>query len=148
MKKLFGVLSLIAILMLSVSNVHAYGLTDDVSIECQAYPDSPDIVAVEMVNVSMDYVPIESFSLDDVSVTNLFSDACEVVFISRNIFSTNLNSKEILLPIEVGLLNTSFNSTNLNRHSKIINKNGYEVPDIVSRISANVGKLTKPILNS
>jgi hypothetical protein len=157
MKKIFGVLSLIAILTVAFSTKAIASDADNVSTEYVASLDAPDFVAVAVAD-------LPTFTLFanpmEVPITNSLAngevvDSAEIV---AGVFSNNeLNYANVFLPIEVGLLTASVNNEftlnnkapDLNEYVSTFNdKFGYETPLLVKRISANIGKLTTIPLNS
>ena len=154
MKKIFGVLSLIAILTVAFSTKAIASEADNVSTEYVASLDAPDFVAVAVVD-------LPTFTLFtnpmEVPITNSLAngevvDSAEIV---AGVLSNNeSNYANIFLPVEVGLFtanvdNGTLDFTNtepdLNKPVSSEYTNGYETPLLVSWISANVGKLTKTL---
>lgn len=149
MKKIFGILSLIAILTVAFSTKAIASDADEVSTEYVASLDAPILVAVS--------VDVPSFTLFtnsmDVPITNSIAngevvDSAEIV--AGVLSNSESNYAKVFLPVEVGLFTASSNNETINLTNIVSTNytNGYEVPDLTKRISANVGKLTKPPLVS
>ncbi len=152
MKKIFGVLSLIAVLMVAFSSNAIASVVDDVGTEFVVSYDSPDFVAV---STSIESVG-EDFFLPDIgsSGTLIISEVSKNVSAESESYTSNRNRNRVNivtgfsnthLPIEVGLLSET---VNFNKHLITNNKFGYEVPDIIKRISSNIGKLNSINLSS
>jgi hypothetical protein len=147
MKKIFGVLSLIAILTVSFTlQASANGI--DNNVEFVVSVDYPSIeVAVATVEVPTVF---EFINVTDNSVNYIASgEGVDIPDIDSRDSAINLNNFSVThLPFEVGLLSeASYKNTispNLNEYIKDYNYTyGSEAPDIVSRISSNIGKFTK-----
>jgi len=160
MKKFFGVLSLIAVLTVAFSsNAIASDVDDGVNVEYVASLNSPDFVAVVAnVPILSGVFNVYTVGIDlrsaDVSVNNIAKG--EVVnsadIVSRVFVNTLVtNYAKVFLPIEVGLSSANSNNKvpNLNEYVSNYNyKYGYEAPELVKRISANIGKLTSVPIRS
>jgi len=147
MKKIFGVLSLIAILTVTfVTNASANGI--DNNVEFVVSVDYPSIeVAVATVEVPTVF---EFINVTDLSVKEFASGEGVYIpdFVSKDSAINSVNYSKVFLPFEVGLLEASTNYKetlpNLSEYVKNYNYTfGSEAPDIISRISSNIGKLTK-----
>jgi hypothetical protein len=137
MKKIFSVLSLIAIL--TIFSTEAVANDTDVGVEYVASFDSPDLVSVAVVEVP---TVIEFINVADSSVNYIASEGgVDIPDIVAGLSATSsTNYAKVFLPFEVGLLETP----NLNEYvSKFNYTYGSEAPEIVSRISSNIGKFTK-----
>jgi len=162
MKKIFGMLSLIAILTVAFTSKAIASEADNVSTEYVASLDAPDFIAAAVVDMEVAKVSTltEVFNVADVSVSSIASgegvDITEIVTghehtatVVGKYNKASFGHEKVFLPFEVGWSAISFNTTlTLSKYENSFYTNGYEAPDIVSRISANVGKLTKPITNS
>lgn len=157
MKKIFGILSLIAILTVAFSTKVIASDADNVSTEFVASLDAPDFVAVavaDLPTLTLFTNPME-VPINKIVANGEVVDSAEIV---AGVLNTNeSNFANIFLPIEVGLLTASVNNEftlnnkapDLNEYVSTFNdKFGYETPLLVKRISANVGKLTTIPLNS
>jgi hypothetical protein len=154
MKKVFGVLSLIAILTVAFTSQASASDGTDYNVEFVISDYSPVYVAVATVDVPVFGVfnvadePVNYMSKEGVFTANIVSG--DSTIISK--FGTSF--AEVFLPNEVGLTSkniiTNFETVpNLTEYVSNYNYTyGYEVPDIVKRISVNVGKLTKIPINS
>lgn len=150
MKKIFGILSLIAILTVAFSTKAIASDADEVSVEFVASFDSADFVAVALVDVP-NLVGVLNVADESVSNTANGEVVISTNIASRGVYiaSTN-NYAKVFLPFEVGWASTSGDEApNLNEYVSSYNDiYGYEVPKLVRWISANVGKLTTFSLNS
>lgn len=161
MKKIFGVLSLIAVLMVAFSSNAIASVADDVSVEYAISYDSPDFVAVATADaLSIEYVTIgEDFVRPDIGSSGTLPTS-ELSEFSTNVSAESesyiskgdADSVNIVagfsnthLPIEVGLLTETLST---NKYVSTNDKHGYEVSDIIKRISSNIGKLTTFNLSS
>ena len=159
MKKIFGVLSLIAILTVAFSsNAIASDTDNSVSTEYVASLDSPDFVSVAVVDATS--INLFTNPMDELTITNIVAngevvDSATIVAGVLNIDGTNYANT--LLPVEVGLLTANLNDKlldlntkepDLNEYVSTFNdKYGYDTPLLVKRISANIGKLTTILLS-
>jgi len=149
MKKIFGVLSLIAILTVAFTlQASANGIDNNVEF----------VVSVEHPSVVIAVATLEVPKLfgvfnptgEPVTKTAQSEGDVEIPDIVSKDSAINLGNNFAVthLPFEVGLLSeASYNesiSLNLNQYVKNYNYTfGSEAPDIVSRISSNIGKFTK-----
>lgn len=153
MKKIFGMLSLIAILTVAFSSNAIASDAENVSTEFVASLDSPDFVVLGAVEAPT----VEFFNVADVSVSSLASgegvDSAEIVsgheHTAKAVDTYNKDSfshEKVFLPFEVGWSAKIFNTkSTLSKYESHFNTNGYETPLLVKRISANIGKFTKPL---
>jgi len=176
MKKILGMLSLIAILTVSFAesavasdfgndfNVE-YVISDSPEFVAVATLDGTNIFAVSVINLEFDSVAVvgEDIILPDIVLSESANELLNVSDESENYIAslegvddTNIVAGDSViefadftdthLPNEVGLFiefEDDNTTPNLNEYvSNYNNTYGYETPDIIKEISANVGKLT------
>ena len=133
MKKIFGVLSLIAIL--TVAFTSQASAEPDNHVEYVVSFDSPDLVAV-------DFISVESgvFNVADVSVNSASASvedlADNAIIYFGNLIVYKSNEFEIEPLPDLNKYISNYNSTY-----------GYDSPDLIKDISTNVGKLTRLTLH-
>jgi len=149
MKRIFGVLSLIAILTVAfTSQASANGIDNNVEFVVSVDYHPNVVIAVATLEVPKVFGFI---NVADNSVNYIASwEGVEIPDIDSRDSVINLNDFSAThLPFEVGLLSEAFYNENtiplnLNKYVKSYNYTyGSEAPDIVSRISSNIGKITK-----
>lgn len=144
MKKIFGVLSLIAIMTVAFTSQAVASDNDNVNTEYVSALGSPDVVAVE----------VPTFD----GVFNVYTEPVSYDFQSADVTVNYTDEGESLaeaVPIVTGDFDTNFNFNNepdvntepdliLSDATSYLNTDniGYASPEIVKDIATNVGKFT------
>lgn len=142
MKKIFGVLSLIAILTVSFTATASTVDNDQVNVVCDIGVDIVDLPTFDIVSVDL---PTFDFASPTATLTSGMTDtAISVPIVATNVeLSWNLNT---IIGTEVLTANYELRepAPDLNKFlSEYNGKYGYESPTIVREIATNIGKLTK-----
>jgi hypothetical protein len=142
MKKIFGILSLIAIMTVSFTSQASTVDNDHVNVVYDIGVDNIDLPTFDIVSVDL---PTFDFGSPLATLTSGTTDiALTVPIVATNVKSSwNLNTM-----IGAEVLTASYElrepAPNLNKFlSEYNDKFGDESPDIVKEISTNIGKLTK-----
>lgn len=138
MKKILGVLSLIAILTVAFSTKAIANDTDNVKTEFVADLGSPDYVYVAIEVPSFDGVfNVAVDTASNIDVGESLAEAVPIVAGNLNIATTTNDFDEPDLIPDLTSYVKDFND-----------KFGYDEPDLIRAIATNVGKLTKFTIRS
>lgn len=143
MKKIFGVLSLIAIITVSFT-AQASTVDDNTNVVYDIGIDAPDVPTIDFVSVDVPTFDFASPTATLTSGTTTLIAPYDVPIVATNV-DTSWNYTNAIIGTEVLTANYELRepAPNLNKFlSEYNDKYGYESPDIVKEIATNIGKLT------